>query len=185
MARERIFSRETPLWHAIDGWKTFPPGESDPGPAWYEVEGGTASDGKRDAATLKELADLTARAEKAETLADKRTHDLAVLAQQVADADAKVADLTRRADEAERAAAGHEADKLRIAAERDQANENESGLRNANAALKERVRELEADLQGVGALTAEDRTVLKAKLAAAEAMDHDGDGAPGGSKPKK
>ena len=136
MPREAVFTRETRLWHRDSGWQTFPAGESNPGPAWSELEGGAVLDGKRDAATMKELAELTARAEKAEHQLASATHDRAALSQKAEDANRKASGLEARAKAAEKALAETEADKLRIAAERDQAREVEAGLRNEVAALK-------------------------------------------------
>jgi hypothetical protein len=171
MARERIFSRETRLYHHIDGWKAFPAGETDPGPAWSEHEGPAAEPGSRDGATLKEMADLTVRAEKAEALVSARAHDMARLEQAAADSAREAAMQKARADEVTRSLEEAQANVLRIAAERDQANGNESQLRAEVVRLKGLIQEYETDLANA-----------KAKIAA---FDGDGNGEPGGSKPRK
>jgi chromosome segregation ATPase len=201
MPRESVFTRETPLWHRAEGWRTFPPGESNPGPAWSEIEGGEVAEGKRDAATLKELADLAARAEKAEARVVSLVHDLSARAQETSDAKALVDGLQDRALGAERNAEQSEADKLRIASERDQAREVETGLRNEIAALKAAggdltdatatIERLVGELSEANQRTADkegrvqeletDLANANAKLAA---FDGDGDGAPGGSRAK-
>lgn len=205
MARERIFSRETRLYHPLGGWTTFPPGESDPGPAWSETDSAAPEPGTRDAATLKEMADLTLRAEKAEATVASRGHDFARLEQAAADSLREAATQKTRADVAEKAAAEAEADKLRMAGERDHAREAEGALRNEIAALKnasagagEKVERLMAELEVANQKAADALDKVRAKeehiqlletdLANAKAkiapLDGDGDGSPGGAKKK-
>lgn len=180
MAREAIFSRDTRLWHPDEpgGWRVFPAGEQDPGPAWSEVEGGGGRPEDRDAATREALKAALARAEKAEHALAQRQADIDRLAQQRDDANAKVAGLERRAGEAEKALSEAKADKARYAEERDRAVQNEAALRREVEPLRARIRELEADLISVGADTAEGREAIKA-------FDHDGDGRPGGRRKKE
>lgn len=156
MARSGVFSRDTSLWHPDEGWRVFPKGETDPGAAWSEHEGGGLQPGERDAATLREIAALAERAERAEATISRYQADKDRLAQERDDIAAEVANLSRRANEAEKALKEAQADKARYAAERDRAIQNEANMR----------RELDA---------------AKAEIAK---VDGDGDGKVGGRKPK-
>jgi hypothetical protein len=158
MARERTFTRETRLWNSKSGeWDVFPAGEQDPGPAWSEIEGGTPDGGVKTAsAALAELAAVTKRAEDAEQRIGRLQHDCAQRNQEATVALAEVARLTEAMILLQRERDEAEANKLRMAEERDRAIQNESDVRQQLA-------------------------VEKAKIAA---FDGDNDGAPGGSKPK-
>lgn len=57
MARPYVFSEPTRLWSAMEGWRTFGVGETDPGGAWYETEGGQISGSGLIAGALKDLAE--------------------------------------------------------------------------------------------------------------------------------
>lgn len=162
MARSGVFSRDTALWHPEEGWRTFPKGGSDPGGSWFEVEGGAPA-GDRDAATLRELAAATERAERAEAIIVRYQADKDRLAQERDDIAKTVAAETRRADEAEKALREAQGHKDRFAAERDRAIQNEANVR----------RELDA--------VKAENAALRAEVAK---VDGDGDGKVGGRKPR-
>jgi chromosome segregation ATPase len=191
MAREAIFSRETRLWHPASGWQTFPAGESNPGPAWSEVEGGGAEGTKTQASTLEELAAVTKRAERAEEAAAAREHDLSRLAQERDDAVAGRAAITRRAEEAEKALGEAEADKARYAEERDAARGLETELRAEIGRLKAAkaedtatIERIVGELNQANALYAAEKARADAAEAEVAKMDGDGDKKIGGSKRK-
>lgn len=192
MARSNIFTADTTLFNTATGEKRmFPKGESDPGNAWSEREGGEAPGS---ATTTQALRDLIAAQDQIERLqATLSTQDasMAVLAGERDAAAGKVAGLEQAAVEAGVARDQALDDAKTYMTERDQAREAEASLRAA-------ITKLEGDLAGASkardeanenaALYAEEVQKLGDRVKELEAdvakVDGDGDGKVGGRKSK-
>lgn len=103
MARPYVFSIDTTLYHPTEGARTFPQGETDPGPAWSDKPGGDRSEGNTMASAAKDLIAANDRADALGVRLEAQAHDLAVAAKARENAEAKVAGLEQRAIEAEKA----------------------------------------------------------------------------------
>lgn len=129
MARQHVFSVETRLWHPSDGWKLFPVGETDPGSAWSEKEGGEPVGKASTEQALKDLIAAQDQIEAKDRLLVSKDHDLAQLAKAKAEAEAKVADLEQRAIAAEASGAEAQTVAAAVTKERDEARAESARLR--------------------------------------------------------
>lgn len=157
MARPNVFSEPTKLWHAAEGWREFPAGETDPGGAWHDKEGGSAPGGATVTQAMKDLIAAQDQIDAKDALLAAKDHDLAQSAKRAEEAEAKVKGLNQRALDAEAATQAAD-ERARASAE-------------ARDAASARVTVLEADL-------------AKAKAQIAK-FDGDGNGETGGSRAKK
>lgn len=102
MARQQVFTSNTKLWHAAEGWRVFPAGETDPGGSWSEKEGGAPVGESAAAGALKDLIAANDRLDQmSETLA-RKDHDLAKTAADCEEAKTALAAMEQRAIAAEK-----------------------------------------------------------------------------------
>lgn len=148
MARPNVFSTETKLWHAAEGWRKFPAGETDPGGAWSEQEGGNPVGNNATAGALKDLIEANDRLDAAAEREAKKDHDLATMAAERDAANGKVADLNQRAIAAEKSQAEAEANAASYAQERSRAVEDLAVANRRIAALEAQVAAFDGDGDG-------------------------------------
>lgn len=191
MARQSIFSTDTVLYHPLEGAKTFPAGEQDPGPAWSENPGGPLVGGP---SVKQSAADLIAAQDQIDGLGEQINRlgaSLADVSKERDDAVGRTSALEAEANAANQAREAAEAAAAELTGERDQARSVEADLRAA-------ITKLEGDLTGVSkardeanenaALYAEEVQKLGDRVKELEAdvakVDGDGDGKVGGRKSK-
>lgn len=177
MARPAIFPVPTKLWHPAEGWREFPQGEQDPGPAWHDKEGGEAPGAKSTVSVMKDLIEAQDQIEAKDQLLASKQHDLDQAEKRASDAVAALEAQTQALADAERAKADAEQVAAELTAERDQARQEAAGLQSKVGPLEETVERLTAELAEANQRAAD----LADKLSK---FDGDGDGKPGGSKAK-
>lgn len=121
MARPNVFTTDTTLYHAIEGSRVFPAGETDPGAAWTDRVGGEAIGAATTTQALKDLIAAQDQIEAMEARLHANGHDLAVAAKATADAKAKATEMEQRALAAEKALTDAHAQSQQYMRERDQA----------------------------------------------------------------
>lgn len=131
MARQAVFSVPTKLWHPAGGWREFPAGETDPGGAWHEKEGGEAPGSNTTAQALKDLIAAQEQIEALQATADRQAYDMGLARTAQEQAEAKVAGLEQRAISAETKAQEAETRSAQYMRERDDARKQ---LKQASAA---------------------------------------------------
>lgn len=121
MARANAFIVPTKLWHAAEGWREFPAGETDPGGSWSEQEGGNPVGNNATTGALKDLIEANDRLDAAAAREAKKDHDLGVMAAERDAAKGQVSDLEQRAIAAEQTREAAETAARGYMVERDQA----------------------------------------------------------------
>jgi uncharacterized phage infection (PIP) family protein YhgE len=121
MGRPHVFQTDTTLYHAVEGSRVFPAGETDPGGAWSERIGGEAVGAATTTSALKDLIAAQDQIEALESRLANNAHDLAAGAKALEDARALFSGLEQRAISAEKALAESQAQAAKYMAERDQA----------------------------------------------------------------
>lgn len=127
MARTAVFLTDTRLWNAAEGWRIFPKGETDPGGAWSEFEGGAPARTATDEGVLKDLALAGAKIEALGRNLSAKDHDLAQMARERAEAVEALGAMEQRALAAERALVEAEDVARSLTRERDDARAQLSG----------------------------------------------------------
>jgi hypothetical protein len=135
MARPNVFQTDTTLYHAVEGARVFPRGETDPGAAWSDRIGGEIVGKETVAQALKDLITAHDQIANLETRLTANASDLAESAKTREEALAKVHGLEQRAVAAEKFLEAAEAQAKTYMAERDQARAEVSHVR-AKAAPK-------------------------------------------------
>jgi colicin import membrane protein len=175
MSRPNVFSVPTRLWNAAEpgGWRTFQQGETDPGEAWSDKEGGETPGAVSSVALAGDLAKCHIQiADLQERLAANGS-DMAESAKAREDALAKVAGLEQEVisantarDEAEKVAAS-------LTAERDAANATAARQKEAADAAEALLAEAAAAkdaAQAAGDQSLKDCDTLRAEIAALKAQ---------------
>lgn len=142
--RQQVFSVETKLWHPSEGWRVFPAGETDPGNAWSETEGGHPVGAASAAGALKDLIEANDQLDQMRQMMAAKDHDLAVMAKERDAANAKVSDLEQAGIDAVKARAAAEDAARGYMAERDTAR---AEMATANA----KITDLEAQVEALTA----------------------------------
>lgn len=160
MARPNVFLTDTRLWHPAEGWRTFPAGETDPGAAWSEKEGGDTPGGKTVAEAAKDLIAAHDQIENLQQLLATKDASMATLAQERDEAAGRLAAAEQARIDAEKARDEAVATAEGLTQQRDQAMA-------AAEQAKQRVTELETDVANAN----QRATDAEAALAAATAPD--------------
>lgn len=148
MPRPAVFTTDTFLFHPVEGKKLFPAGETDPGPAWHDKPGGP-SVGQN--ATAEAMKDLIAAQDQIDGLGQQlasKDHDLAQMAKERDEANAKLADAEQRARDAESARAEAEKVAAEVTGERDRLAALETELRTKIAGLEVEIAKVDGDKDG-------------------------------------
>lgn len=152
MARQPVFSIPTLLWHPSEGWRNFPPGETDPGPAWSETEGGHPVGGKTITQAIEDLTAANAQSDDLRQRLDTQAQAISFANQAKDEAVSKVEGLTQAAIQAQR----ERDEAVKIAEEATQSRDNANAQVSALARQVEDLRDqLEAANTQVSELTAQ------------------------------
>lgn len=100
--RPNVFSTPTRLWHPSAGWFEWPIGETDPGDAWSEFEGGHRETSGTEAGVTADLTLANDRNEKLTRTNASLMHDVAQISKRANDALADVVVLKQAVVDAER-----------------------------------------------------------------------------------
>jgi hypothetical protein len=129
MGRPFVFNAPTTLYHPVEGERTFPQGETDPGPAWTDRIGGAAVGAATTTQALKDLITAQEQIEDLEKRLMANGADLAKSAKTREEALAKVTGLEQVALEAIGKHEAAEAQSQTYMRERDQARVEVEALR--------------------------------------------------------
>lgn len=185
MARSNVFTSDTYLFNTATGEKRlFPKGESDPGNAWSEKEGGEAPGSATTTQALKDLIAAQDQIERLQATLSTQDASMAVLAGERDAAAGKVEGLEQAAADAEKARAEAETAAHAYMTERDAARAEAARMSDLLKGLEAAKAEAIANAE----LYAEDNGKLSARIVELEAdvakVDGDKDGKVGGTKPK-
>lgn len=89
MARPQVFNSDTTLYHAVEGARVFPAGETDPGAAWSDNPGGDRSETSMPS-VMKDLIEANDRADALGVRLDAQAHDMAATAAECTEAKEKL-----------------------------------------------------------------------------------------------